>query len=53
LGDPPTSKVRFFEPDGGGETQIDADDVAALTAAGCVICPHGLGTGNAYWQPLP
>ena len=44
-------QVRFFEPDGGGETQIDDNDVAALTAAGCTICP--LWLGDAYWQPMP
>jgi len=51
-------EVRVVDQDGGNTTQVDATDIVALTAVGCLICPYA-GTGavsgnwpaDAYWQP--
>lgn len=48
--------------DGTGESQIEDDAIADLTAAGCTICPYApaarraeavSGHGDAYWRPAP
>lgn len=54
--------VRLMNADGTGESQIEDDAIADLTAAGCTICPYApaaqraeavSGHGDAYWRPAP
>lgn len=54
-------ELWVMDADGANPTQLPADDLAALTAAGCVVCPyppmnfdHELPALNdAVWQPSP
>ena len=56
-------EVLLINTDGTGDAQIDDDNLADLTAAGCTICPYApsaagvmdleSGHGDAYWQPVP
>ncbi len=56
-------EVLLINTDGTGDVQIDDDNLADLTAAGCTICPYApsaagvmdleSGHGDAYWQPVP
>jgi hypothetical protein len=52
-GDPPPS-TWILDPDSGNLERVD-DTVAALTAAGCMVCPLPAGevlvNGMALWQP--
>jgi Tol biopolymer transport system component len=46
-----TAETWVMDADGGNKIQIADDDLAALTALGCTICPYAPATGEAYWQP--
>jgi Tol biopolymer transport system component len=52
-GDPPPG-TWILDPESGGLERVD-DTVAALTAAGCLVCPLPAGDGrvigDGFWQP--
>ncbi|HET9084817.1 MAG TPA: hypothetical protein VFN41_10495 [Candidatus Limnocylindrales bacterium] len=48
-----TAATWVMDADGGNKTRIAADDIRALTEAGCTVCPYGPASGDAYWQPQP
>jgi hypothetical protein len=48
-----TAETWVMDADGGNKNQIADDDLAALTALGCTICPYAPATGEAYWLPQP
>jgi hypothetical protein len=49
-------ELWVMDADGANATQIDTNDIAALTAVGCVDCPYPPGSdGNelrAFWRPV-
>jgi hypothetical protein len=41
----------IMDGNGGNAMPLDASSLPALTAAGCLVCPHPNGNSWALWQP--